>query len=81
MGLVGLFYLSYSFLHSPRARPCWPNSNSDTGGEFSGSATMPATALVREVESARESRPAELFAREQAVDLEFATSVSRRVAL
>jgi hypothetical protein len=37
---------------------------------------MPATALVCEVESARESRPAELFAREQAVDLEFATSVN-----
>ena len=51
-------------------------SNSDTGGEFSGSATMLATALVREVESARESRPAELSAREQAVDLEFATSVN-----
>jgi hypothetical protein len=40
---------------------------------------MPAMALVREVESARESRPAELFAREQAVDLEFATSVNIRV--
>lgn len=39
-----------------------PKPDLDTGGEFSGSATMPATALVRGVESARESRPAELFA-------------------
>jgi hypothetical protein len=50
-------------------------NRADTGGELSGSATVPATGLIREVESTRESRPAELFAREQAVDLEFATSV------
>jgi len=44
----------------PRARFAgWPEPNIDTGGEFSGSAAMPVSALVRQAESARESGSAE----------------------
>jgi hypothetical protein len=53
-----------------------PNTSVDTGGEFSGSVAISVAAFVRQAESARESGFAELSAREQAVNPEFATSVS-----
>jgi hypothetical protein len=56
--------------------PNWPRPNIDTGGEFSGSVAISVAAFVRQVESARESGFAELLAREQAVNPEFATSVN-----
>jgi hypothetical protein len=40
---------------------------------------MSTAALVRQAESTRESRFAELSAREQAMNLEFATSVNLRI--
>lgn len=56
-----------------------PGPNSDTGGEFSGSAATSAAVFVRRAESTRESRFAELSAHEQATNSEFATSVNSRV--
>jgi Resolvase, N terminal domain len=57
------------------AKALLANPDIDTGGEFSGSAAMSAAVFVRQAEGAHESGFAELSAREQVTNSEFATSV------